>query len=153
MISQSGKNILQNFVTKAKALLTKNVISMLQQHYGIWQDGTSVPVTKLTTKDTQIIHVAQMLRERIKHIQASLPDGIRNPEKNAVSQLIAEQAFTILNRFCALRMCEERDLIIESIKGGYNSGGFLAYDMVTGGGASGNQYERYQRGRFCANNC
>lgn len=144
MISQSGKNILQNFVTKAKALLTKNVISMLQQHYGIWQDGTSVPVTKLTTKDTQIIHVAQMLRERIKHIQASLPDGIRNPEKNAVSQLIAEQAFTILNRFCALRMCEERDLIIESIKGGYNSGGFLAYDMVTGGGASGNQYERYQ---------
>lgn len=117
---------------------------MLQQHYGIWQDGTSIPVTKLATKDTQIIHVAQMLRERIKHIQASLPEGIKNPEKNAVSQLIAEQAFTILNRFCALRMCEERDLIIESIKGGYNSGGFLAYDMVTGGGASGNQYERYQ---------
>ena len=144
MISQSGKNILQSFVTKAKSLLTKNVISMLQQHYGIWQDGTSIPVTKLTTKDTQIVHVAQMLRERIKHIQAALPEGIKNPEKNAVSQLIAEQAFTILNRFCALRMCEERDLIIESIKGGYNSGGFLAYDMVTGGGISGSQYQRYQ---------
>ena len=94
MISQSGKNILQSFVTKAKSLLTKNVISMLQQHYGIWQDGTSIPVTKLTTKDTQIVHVAQMLRERIKHIQAALPEGIKNPEKNAVSQLIAEQAFT-----------------------------------------------------------
>lgn len=144
MISQSGKNIVQQFVSKTKDLLLKNTISILQEHYGIWQDGHTIPVEKLSTDDTDVIHVARMLRERLKHIANSIPDATENKDKAAVEQLVAEQAFTILNRFCAIRMCEERGLIFESIRKGYNSEGFQSYDMVTGGGSSGNQFTRYK---------
>ena len=121
MISQSGKNIVQQFVTKTKDLLLKNTITILQAQYGIWQDGHTIPVERLSAKDTEVIHVARMLRERLKHIINSLPDTTSDKDKAAVEQLVAEQAFTILNRFCALRMCEERELIFESIRNGYNS--------------------------------
>lgn len=144
MISQSGKNILQSFVSKTKDLLLKNTITILQAQYGIWQDGHTIPVEKLSTNDTEIIHVARMLRERLKHITNSLPDTTVDKDRVAVDQLIAEQAFTILNRFCALRMCEERELIFESIRNGYNSAGFISYDAVTGGGAAGNLFTRYK---------
>ena len=138
MISQGGKSIIQQFVTRTKELLLQSTLATLQEKYGIWEDE------KLSTKDTDDIHVARMLRERLKHIVNSLPEETADKDKVAVGQLIAEQAFTILNRFCALRMCEERDLIFETIRGGYNSQGFLSYDAVTGGGAVGNQYTRYK---------
>ena len=144
MISQSGKNIVQQFVTKTKDLLLKNTITILQAQYGIWQDGHTIPVERLSAKDTEVIHVARMLRERLKHIINSLPDTTSDKDKAAVEQLVAEQAFTILNRFCALRMCEERELIFESIRNGYNSAGFESYDAVTGGGAAGNRFTRYK---------
>ena len=144
MISQGGKNIVQQFVTKTKDLLLNNTITILQAQYGIWQDGHTIPVESLSTKDTDEIHVARMLRERLKHIINSLPETSANKDKAAVEQLVAEQAFTILNRFCALRMCEERELIFESIRNGYNSAGFTAYDSVTGGGAVGNLFTRYK---------
>lgn len=133
MISQSGKSVIERFVTRAKTLLTDNVTALLQQHYGIWMDGRQLPVEELPTDDTTILHTAKLLRDRLQHIQNALPANTTNAERIAVGQLVAEQAFTILNRFCALRMCEERELIFESIRNGYNSGGFDVYKEVTKG--------------------
>lgn len=133
MISQSGKSVIERFVTKAKALLIDNVTALLQQHYGIWTDGRQLPVEQLPTDDTNIIHTARLLRDRLQHIQNALPSNTANAERIAVGQLVSEQAFTILNRFCALRMCEERELVFESIRNGYNSGGFETYGEVAKG--------------------
>lgn len=133
MISQSGKSVIERFVTRAKTLLTDNVTALLQQHYGIWMDGRQLAVEELPTDDTTILHTAKLLRDRLQHIQNALPANTANAERIAVGQLVAEQAFTILNRFCALRMCEERELIFESIRNGYNSGGFDVYKEVTKG--------------------
>ena len=130
MISQGGKKILERFVTNAKNLLMQNITELLQQYYGIWADGHSITVESLPNQDTDIVHTARMLRERLAHLLAALPENKTNKEKLAVGQLISEQAFTQLNRFCALRMCEERDLILESIRRGYDSGGFQGYDAV-----------------------
>ena len=130
MISQGGKKTLERFVSTAKNLLMQNITELLQQHYGIWADGHSIAVEKLANQDTDIVHTARMLRERLKHLQASLPETESDKERLAVGQLIAEQAFTQLNRFCALRMCEERDLILESIRGGYDAVGFQSYDAI-----------------------
>ena len=143
MISQNGKKIIERFVSAAKQLLMQNVTEMLQQWYGIWADGHTIGIEQLPSQDTDIVHTARMLRDRLQHLQASLPDTDTNKEKTAVGQLVAEQAFTQLNRFCALRMCEERELIMESIRGGYESAGFMAYDSVAQTiGAS--RYERYR---------
>ena len=143
MISQGGKKILERFVSTAKNLLTENVTQMLQQHYGIWADGHSIPIEQLPNQDTDNIHTARMLRERLKHLLAALPEEKDEKEKLAVGQLISEQAFTQLNRFCALRMCEERDLILESIRGGYDSVGFQSYDAIACQVAA-PKYERYK---------
>lgn len=143
MISQGGKKILERFVSTAKNLLMENVTQMLQQHYGIWADGHSIPVEQLPNQDTDNIHTARMLRERLKHLLAALPEEKAEKEKLAVGQLISEQAFTQLNRFCALRMCEERDLILESIRGGYDSVGFQSYDAIASQ-VTAPKYERYK---------
>lgn len=143
MISQGGKKILERFVSTAKNLLMENVTQMLQQHYGIWADGHSIPVEQLPNQDTDNIHTARMLRERLKHLLAALPEEKAEKDRLAVGQLISEQAFTQLNRFCALRMCEERDLILESIRGGYDSVGFQSYDAIASQVAA-PKYERYK---------
>ena len=143
MISQGGKKILERFVSTAKNLLMENVTQMLQQHYGIWADGHSIPVEQLPNQDTDNIHTAKMLRERLKHLLAALPENKTEKEKLAVGQLISEQAFTQLNRFCALRMCEERDLILESVRRGYDSVGFQSYDAIASQVAA-PKYERYK---------
>lgn len=145
MISQNGKKIIERFVSAAKNLLMQNVTEMLQQWYGIWADGHTIGVEQLPSQDTDIVHTARMLRDRLQHLMAALPDtdSDSDKEQQAVGQLVAEQAFTQLNRFCALRMCEERDLIMESIRGGYESAGFMAYDSIAQSvGAS--RYERYR---------
>lgn len=145
MISQNGKKIIERFVSAAKNLLMQNVTEMLQQWYGIWADGHTIGVEQLPSQDTDIVHTARMLRDRLQHLMAALPDTDTDADKerHAVGQLVAEQAFTQLNRFCALRMCEERDLIMESIRGGYESAGFMAYDSIAHNvGAS--RYERYR---------
>lgn len=145
MISQNGKKIIERFVSAAKNLLMQNVTEMLQQWYGIWADGHTIGVEQLPSQDTDIVHTARMLRDRLQHLMAVLPDTDTDADKErqAVGQLVAEQAFTQLNRFCALRMCEERDLIMESIREGYESAGFMAYDSIAQSvGAS--RYERYR---------
>ena len=145
MISQNGKKIIERFVSAAKNLLMQNVTEMLQQWYGIWADGHTIGVEQLPSQDTDIVHTARMLRDRLQHLMAALPDTDTDADKErqAVGQLVAEQAFTQLNRFCALRMCEERDLIMESIREGYESAGFMAYDSIAQSvGAS--RYERYR---------
>jgi hypothetical protein len=143
MISQGGKKILERFVTNAKNLLMQNITELLQQYYGIWADGHSIAVESLPNQDTDIVHTARMLRERLGHLLAALPENKTNKEKLAVGQLISEQAFTQLNRFCALRMCEERDLILESIRRGYDSGGFQGYDAVASMVPT-SKYQRYK---------
>lgn len=130
MISQNAKKVLERFVSSAKNLLMQNVTELLQQYYGIWADGHTIPVEQLANQDTDIVHTARMLRERMKHLLAALPETEANKERLAVAQLIAEQAFTQLNRFCALRMCEERDLILESVRADYDSVGFQSYDAI-----------------------
>lgn len=143
MISQNGKKIIEHFVSAAKQLLMQNVTEMLQQWYGIWADGHTIGVEQLPSQDTDVMHTARMLRDRLQHLEAALPDTDDNKGQLAVSQLVAEQAFTQLNRFCTLRMCEERELIMESIRGGYESAGFMAYDGIAqASGAS--RYERYR---------
>lgn len=71
MISTSGRKILMQFVSDVKTLLTNNIISSLQQHYGIWADGRVIPVSQLTTSNADIIYRARMLRGRLQYIKTA----------------------------------------------------------------------------------
>jgi hypothetical protein len=144
MIPKSAQNRLQRFVQDAKSLLVKNIQEILSNRYEIWPDGRASRISDLPTSDSDTIHTARMLRERLGNLEDALPDETSDKSAVAVKQLIAEQAFTVLNRFCALKMCEERGIFMHIIDEGMKSKNFQAYDSVTGGGVIGSQYHRYQ---------
>jgi len=119
----------------------------LQEIYGIQPDGTITEVKRLTHLDDQQASTAKLLRERIDHLASGM-----TAEKKAViaaiDRTIREQAFTILNRFAALRMSEERGFVEECVRGGMQSKGFKVYETVAGAGL-GDIYERYKAFLFC----
>lgn len=150
MITKAARSRLQSFVNDSKGLLTDFVKQSLRSLYGIWEDGTVRPLPDLPSDNTEIIHTARLLRQRIDHIKNTLPgeyaEGTAEDKKQtakAIGQLIAEQAFTLLNRMAAVKMAGERGIIQPCISGGFDSVGFSQYDAVTGGGAVGTSFERY----------
>lgn len=141
-LTQEARNKIKSFVQAAKKLLMKEFESQLQQFYGIRPDGTCLLVEELTTREASVIETARLLRQRLHYLEESIAD--ENKAQEAVRQLIREQAFTILNRFAAIRMSEERNIIQESIRKGYNSEGFLVFDQLTGGAKTADQFTRYK---------
>lgn len=140
-LTQGARNKIRSVVQSAKKLLMNEFESQLQQYYGIRPDGSYLLVEELTTRKASEIETARLLRQRLHYLE----EGIAGTNKahEAVRQLIREQAFTILNRFAAVRMSEERNIIRESICQGFKSEGFLVYDQLTGGAKTADEFTRY----------
>lgn len=150
MITKAARSRIESFVRTAKSLLTDFVSVTLQSKYGIWPDGNILPPGELTTKISGELHTANLLRQRISHIKDTLPGaGTEDTNLNkkltakAIGQLVAEQAFTLLNRMAAIRMAGERGIIQPAIDNGYDSEGFVQYDAVSGGSSVASTFERY----------
>ena len=134
------RNKLQRMVASCRDLLTGEFEDQLQERYGIYPtDGRVLDIDKLPVQDDETVAVARLLRSRIGHLMAgntvALPDAVR--------RVLREQAFTVLNRFAALRMAEERGLIPESIAGGVTSKGAQVFADLAGPGLGG-AYDRYR---------
>lgn len=140
-LTQGARNKIKSFVQSAKKLLMNEFESQLQQYYGIRPDGSCLLVEELTVREASVIETARLLRQRLNYLEEGIAGNNKAPE--AVRQLIREQAFTILNRFAAVRMSEERNIIRESVRKGYNSEGFQVYDQLTGGAKTAEQFTRY----------
>jgi len=139
--TQEAISTIKSLVQEAKKLLMTEFDSQLQQYYGIRPDGSCTFVEELTSTSGSVIQTAQLLRERIDYLKESIPGN--NKDEEAVAQLKREQAFTILNRFAALRLAEERGIVRESVRKGYQSEGFQVFDQLTGGAQSADQFSRY----------
>nr|NQU94457.1 SAM-dependent methyltransferase [Bacteroidota bacterium] len=134
---------LQNFVSEARNLLTEEFTRQLQNEYGL--DPTTGEVSdidSLAFLDDARRQTARLLRDILNHYQASNPSS---EIRESLERIVREQAFTVLNRLCALRMAEARDILIESISNGYNSKGFQLYARVAGTalGETGDAYRNY----------
>ena len=140
-LTQGATNKIKSFVQSVKKLLMNEFTAQIQQYYGIRPDGSYLMVEELATKDGAIIQTARLLRERLSYLEGTIAGS--NKKEEAVEQLVREQAFTILNRFAALRMAEERNIIPETIKKGYNSEGFQVFDQLSGGAQTAEQFVRY----------
>jgi hypothetical protein len=140
-LTQGARNKIKSIVQAAKKLLTNEFESQLQQFYGIRTDGSCLMVEELTSRDASIIETARRLRQRLHYLEEGIAGNNKAPE--AFRQLIREQAFTILNRFAAVRMSEERNIIRESIRQDYNSEGFQVYEHLAGGSKTADQFVRY----------
>src|SRR2546430_458658 len=106
------RNALSRMVADCRRLLTDDVREQLQATYGIQPDGTALAVDKLAYLDDRGLEIATALREWLEHLCASEAGTEEQRHKNAFFRMTQETAFTYLNRLAALRMCEERGLVI-----------------------------------------
>lgn len=136
------RNKLSRLVGDARRLLVTEFTEQLQELYGIQPDGAMVDLDALTHLDDEQLATASRLRERITHLASGFA-GEKKPLVAGIDRALREQAFTILNRFAALRMCEERGLLQECVANGFNSKGFKVYLQVAGSGL-GDTYHRYR---------
>lgn len=94
----------------------------MQNEYGLDPNtGLVSDLSKLKHLDDARRQTASLIRDTINHYIATSPTG---GIFEAMNRIIREQAFTILNRLCAMRMAEARGILVESIVNGYNSKGF-----------------------------
>ncbi|MGB5157330.1 MAG: BREX-1 system adenine-specific DNA-methyltransferase PglX [Desulfobacterales bacterium] len=140
---QATRNKLQKYVSDARTLLTEEFSRQLQNDYGMDPDtGTVSNIDSLPHLTDSQHQTAKLLRETMAHYQTSSP---ASDLKEILGRIVREQAFTVLNRLCALRMAEARGILIESVAKGYNSKGFQLYARVakTALGETGNTYRNY----------
>jgi hypothetical protein len=124
------RNALSRMVADCRRLLTDDVREQLQATYGIQPDGTALAVDKLAHLDDRGLDIARALREWLEHLFAGEAGTEEQRRKNAFFRMAQETAFTYLNRLAALRMCEERGLVIECVRRGMESDGFALYERL-----------------------
>jgi hypothetical protein len=141
------RNALARLTADARVLLVEEFTRQLQTIYGIQPTGQISDIESLAHLDDEQRAVAGILRDRIRHLAA----GNRQDKKtvaDAVDRLIREQSFTLLNRFAAMRMCEERGIVQQCVGADVRSKGFQVY-LQTAGSGLGEQYDRYRTYLFC----
>ena len=143
---QKTRNLLQRTVTACRRVFDREFTAQLQELYGIQPDGTLAPCEALDHLADEELEVARLLRSRINHLEGGEPSQAltrTQAKSESVARLIREQAFTVLNRLAALRLCEERGLVLECVRQGVNSEGFQLF-MTTAGNALGETHEAYR---------
>lgn len=137
------RNLLARTVTACRRRLMEDVTDQLQGVYGIHPDGSLIPLEKLTHLSPDQIAAAGRLRDLLEHYAAGAPGKDKEKRKASYERMVLEVSFTVLNRLAALRLCEERGLVIECVRQGTASAGFQMFERISGG-ALGTRYETYR---------
>lgn len=143
---QTTRNRLARFVSDARALLTEEFIRQLQNEYGLDPaSGDVTPIERLTALDDRRRETARILRETMDYYLAGTSNIDGKAYRDVMDRIVREQAFTVVNRLCALRMSEARGLVLEAIAKGYQSKGFQLYARLAGSalGETGDAYRIY----------
>ncbi|NCC34277.1 MAG: SAM-dependent methyltransferase, partial [Chloroflexia bacterium] len=144
---QPTRNRLARFVGEARVLLTEEFTRQLQREYGLDPANGDVADLEVTLAhlDDARRATAQLLRDTAEHYQPGFATAKPRGRRETLDRIVREQAFTVLNRLCALRMAEARDLLLESVGRGYQSKGFQLYARVAGAafGETGTAYRIY----------
>jgi hypothetical protein len=137
------RNLLAKTVAACRRRLTEDVTDQLRGTFGLHPDGTVLPLEKLTHLTEEQAAAARRLRELLDHYAAGAAGTPSARRKAAYERLVLEISFTALNRLAALRLCEERGLVVECVRKGTASDGFRLFERVSGG-ALGTRYETYR---------
>jgi hypothetical protein len=126
-LAQTQLPKIEKLVAAARALLLEEYKAQVESVYGIRADGSRLDLDALSHLDDDDMAVAGLLRQRLDHLEPRYASP-----KAAVDSLIREQAFTTLNRFCALRLAERRGMVLPALEHGTSSEGFRLYQQTAG---------------------
>jgi hypothetical protein len=130
-MDQEIRNKLRNVVTQCRKLLEDSISQELEGKYGIFarkDQVTADPSAKMTHLSDEEQAARKDILDHFAHIKAR---GFK--PKDALDQLIREIAFTHLNRLCAYKMMEAREVYVggqkfrEAVSRGVNSNGVKFY--------------------------
>jgi hypothetical protein len=126
------RNKLRTMVTQCRKLLEESIAQTLQGHFGIYRGNKDEVHVEDTSHMTHLSIEDQAYRgdilDSLEHIKA-----LGCKPKEALDQLIREIAFTHLNRLCAYKMMEARQVWFggqrfrEAVSRGQKSQGFMFY--------------------------
>ncbi len=129
------RNLLARAVAACRDRLAADTSDQLQSVFGIYPDGSTLEVARSAEEQ----RAAEELAELLDYYASSGGQS----RAAAYQRLVREIGFTTLNRLAALRLCEERGLVIECVRRGMESDGFRLYDRLAGG-ALGGRYAAYR---------
>lgn len=132
-MDQSIRNKLRNVVTQCRKLLEEAVSQVLQGQFGIHASGKKDEVHvedegRMQNLSDEDKGYRRDILAHLEHIQA-----LGYKAKDALAQLVREIAFTHLNRLCAYKMMEAREVWVggqrfrEAVSRGMKSQGFQFY--------------------------
>jgi len=130
-MDQEIRNKLRNVVTQCRTLLQDSISQELEGKYTIFarkDQVTADPNAKMTDLTEEEQAARKDILDHFGHIMAR---GFK--PKDALDQLVREIAFTHLNRLCAYKMMEAREVYIggqkfrEAVSRGVNSNGVKFY--------------------------
>lgn len=130
-MNQEIRNKLRNVVTQCRKLLEDSISQDLEGKYGIFAKKdvvTADPNAKMTHLSEEEQAARRDILDHFGHIKAR---GFK--PKDALDQLVREIAFTHLNRLCAYKMMEAREVYIggqkfrEAVSRGVNSNAVKFY--------------------------
>ncbi|HDN67718.1 MAG TPA: SAM-dependent methyltransferase, partial [Firmicutes bacterium] len=140
---KKARNQLAKMVASCRRKLSEDITDQLSGTYGLHPDGTVLPLDKLTYLSETQMAVARQLRDLLDHYICGGSGTHSDRYEAAYNRLVLEISFTALNRLAALRLCEERGLVVECVRKGMASEGFRVFEMLSGG-ALGSRYETYR---------
>ncbi len=145
------RNLLANAVGKIRERLKTDVMDELRR-LGFQDDGTVLDLAAIGDLTEAERAAGAELRALLEHLIAAERGagetgaggrGTRDIARDAYDRMAREIGFTTLNRLVALRMAEERGLIVQSAGAGPASSGFQVFERLAGG-ALGSRHETYR---------
>jgi hypothetical protein len=139
---RTTRNALARMVGQARELLKFDVMDQLRR-LGFQAEGSVLELDQIAGLSELERMAGRELRDLLEHFVAleSGPEVVRR--QAAYDRLTREIGFTTLNRLVALRMAEERGLIVQAVGRGLASDGFQIYEQVARD-ALGNRAETYR---------
>jgi len=137
------RNLLAKTVASCRRRLIEDVTDQLRGVFGLHPDGTVLPLNKLTHLSPDQNSAARRLRDLLDHYAIGAAGKDSDRRKAAYERMVLEISFTVLNRLAALRLCEERGLVVECVRKGTTSAGFQMFERISGG-ALGGRYATYR---------
>ncbi len=137
------RNLLAKTVAACRRRLIEDVTDQLRGVFGLHPDGTVLPLDKLTHLSPDQNSAARRLRDLLDHYTVGVAGKDLARRKAAYERMVLEISFTVLNRSAALRLCEERGLVVECVRKGTTSAGFQMFERISGG-ALGGRYDTYR---------
>jgi len=137
------RNLLAKTVASCRRRLAGDVADQLRGVFGLHPDGVVLPLEKLTHLSPDQHAAARRLRDLLDHYTVGAAGKDSDRRKASYERIVMEIAFTVLNRLAALRLCEERGLVVECVRKGTTSAGFQMFERISGG-ALGGRYDTYR---------